>query len=116
MSFFQLGNFKLASGLKSKFKIECDKLDDGDWECLAYLASRFISPFGSVIGVPRGGLPFARAMEKYVTTGPRLIVDDVFTTGGSLRKFMKPGDYRACVAFARARPPAWVHYVVGVDI
>jgi orotate phosphoribosyltransferase len=116
MSFLQLGNFKLASGLESKFRIECDNLDEGDWECLAYLASRTISPFGSVIGIPTGGFSFARAMEKYATKGPRLIVDDVFTTGGSLLKFMTPYDIRACVAFARARPPVWVHYVVGVDI
>lgn len=107
---FQLGNYVLASGLPSCWKLECDALGDDDWECLAYLGSRKVPQFGSVVGVPRGGLEFARAMEKYKTVGPRLVVDDVFTTGGTLMKFVRPDDL-VLVAFARSAPPAWVRVI-----
>lgn len=115
MNLFQLGSYKLASGIVSGFKIDCDALTDSDWDCLAYLGSCIISPFGSVAGVPRGGLRFARALSKYSTTGPRLIVDDVFTTGRSIRKFMDPSDYRALVAFARVTPPYWIQSVFNLS-
>lgn len=112
MSLFQLGNFTLASGQTSPWKLECDALDDGDWECLAYLGSRIVPSFGSVIGVPRGGLPFAKAMEKYITDGPRLVVDDVFTTGKSLAPYLNEYTF-ALVVFARTNPPSpWLYSVL----
>lgn len=114
MSLFQLGKFILASGQESRWKLEADALDDGDWECLAYLGSQIVPAFGSVVGVPRGGLAFARAMEKYATSGPRLVVDDVFTTGGSLRKILEAEEddgFFALVAFARKPPPSWLYAV-----
>lgn len=104
---FQLGNFKLASGEVSMWKIECDALTEDDWDCLAAMAAKIVPYFGSVVGVPQGGLPFAKALRMYVTAGPRLVVDDVFTTGGSLRKIMQDGDL-AVVAFARNPPPPWL--------
>jgi orotate phosphoribosyltransferase len=111
-SLFQIGDFTLASGKSSLWKIECDGLTDEDWDCLAMLGWAKVPDFGSVVGVPRGGLKFAKAMEDYATAGPRLVVDDVFTTGESIRKVMRDGDL-ALVAFNRATtpPPSWLYSI-----
>lgn len=101
MSVFQLAKITLHSGKTSEFKIECDNLTESDWDTLAYLGSRIIGDFSEVYGVPRGGVPFAKALEKYVSDkGPRLVVDDVLTTGGSMLEKLE----ECCVglvAFAR---------------
>lgn len=108
---FQLARITLHSGKTSEFKIECDSITESDWATLAYLASRIVGEFSSVYGVPMGGIPFADAMEKYVSDkGPRLIVDDVLTTGGSMVEVMD----QSCVglvAFARGKCPAGVKAV-----
>ena len=52
---FQTGDFKLASGAKSNFKIECDALTESDWETLAMLIARNVGYFREVIGVWRRG-------------------------------------------------------------
>lgn len=109
VSLFQHGEFVLASGEQSDFKIECEALTDDDWECLAYLASWCLPPFGTVEGVPRGGLRFADALRYHVTPGANrvLIADDVWTTGRSWHDFRLslgylPGpDVVGVVAFAR---------------
>jgi hypothetical protein len=92
----------------SLFKIECDALTPEDWACLAYLGSSLVPKFGEVVGVPNGGLAFAEAMSHFSRRSrwprPRLVVDDVYTTGGSIRKIMREGDL-ALVAFARKPPP-----------
>jgi orotate phosphoribosyltransferase len=102
---FQTGKFTLASGLKSDFKIECDALTDEDWDTIAFHLRDYAEEFGEVIGVPRGGLKLARALQKFCdsgnVSGPRLVVDDVITTGGSIRKLMtRPTDV-GLVLFAR---------------
>jgi orotate phosphoribosyltransferase len=98
---FQLGNFILNSGKTSKFKLECDALKKKDWEALAYMIWQMVGVFDGVEGVPTGGLKLAKALEKYscrnpkdpdlivlggVNPIPHLIVDDVLTTGNSIRK------------------------------
>lgn len=117
---FQRGDFTLSSGRKSHFKIECDALTDADW---AALAETFFEAYGggwgAVEGVPRGGLAFARHLSKYSMTREEclkerslyawvdvLVVDDVATTGNSLRglaqAFEKQGLMTDCaVAFSR---------------
>ena len=86
MSLFRGGRFTLHSGDTSTLKIDCDALSDEDWQSIAaQVSTRF--RFGAVIGVPRGGVPFARALEPYVDDtlcGDTLIVDDVLTTGASM--------------------------------
>lgn len=111
MGLFQTGDFILASGQKSRWKIEADALTSDDWAGLAAIAAELLPPFGAVLGVPRGGLPFARALERYVTSGPTLVADDVFTTGGSMRRFIaerRLTNYAGLVAFARSTPEPWV--------
>ena len=109
MNVFRLGNLKLASGLESKWKIECDSFDDDDWATLAWLISERIK-FSSVIGVPRGGLILAEMLEEYISEGPRLVVDDVFTTGKSIKSLMKEDDV-GFVVFARNTPPDNIKYL-----
>jgi hypothetical protein len=109
MALFQLGKFKLHSGATSRFKIECDSLSDEDLECLAHLLSERLPSFGSVEGVPRGGLRLADKMRKYVTSGPLLIVDDVLTKGTSMNEHRAGREAIGAVLFARAQSiPDWI--------
>ena len=109
MRLFQLGNFKLHSGQRSFFKIDCDYLIDSDLECLAKIASEFLPKFGTVVGIPSGGLLFAEKMRAYSTSlYPRLLVDDVYTTGRSMEDFQRGGDI-GLVIFAREKCPNWIY-------
>lgn len=114
-SLFQRGDFTLASGQRSCFKIECDALTDEDWSTLALMLAERLPEFHEVVGVPRGGLPLADALREHRTLdkdGPLLVVDDVWTTGGSMRRFTEnyhPDlEWIAAVAFARNPVPGWV--------
>lgn len=98
MNLFQQGDFTLHSGKKSSWKIDCDALTDEDWATLARIAAtEYLGPFGSVEGVPQGGLKFAEALRKYITPGcPMVLVaDDVLTTG---RSMIEQAGHRANVA------------------
>ena len=102
---FQRGSFILASGKASHFKIECDALTNEDWETLAMLIAERCSPFGTVEGIPTGGIKLANALRKYSSSNSslRLLVDDVYSTGQSLGKMRKRND-EVWVVFARKKP------------
>lgn len=111
MILFHLAAVTLANGEVSDFKIECDALKDSDIKCLCYLLADRLPAFGAVEGVPRGGLRIAREMEQYATSGPLLIVDDVFTTGTSIRRYRPTIGMDGSIAgvfFARNPPPEWL--------
>ena len=111
MSLFKLGDFTLYSGAKSVFKIDCDALTDEDWDTLAYLINQRCK-FSSVLGVPNGGLKLEAALQKYVTIGPALIVDDVLTTGTSMDEARHNSPYKShigYVVFARSKCPSWIN-------
>lgn len=88
MNLFQLGNFTLHSGGKSRWIIDCRTLTTEDWAALAVIAmERFNLRFNEVLGIPEGGLAFANAMRPYAVSNSDaavLIVDDVLTTGRSV--------------------------------
>lgn len=113
MSLFGLGNFTLASGLLSPFKIDCDYLTDGDIETVAWIINKNLKlKFRTVEGVPTGGLRLADALQQYATPnepGVVLIVDDVWTTGGSMKK-QRANRTSAigAVIFARGPIEPWV--------
>lgn len=108
---FVLKEFNSHSGLTLPFKIECDSLTYKDWECLAWIVSEIIGPFGYVEGVPRGGWPLANALKPYLSDGPLLIVDDVFTTGASMEKQKNDRHVKGVVVFARTTPPDWIRSI-----
>lgn len=109
MNLFKYGALTLHSGAKSMWKIDCDALTDDDLKTLAFMLTAIVPEFGSVEGVPRGGLRLAAALQEYVTKGPVLIVDDVLTTGASMN--VQRGDRHdaiGAVLFARGPVPLWV--------
>jgi hypothetical protein len=70
------------------FKINCDALISRDWNCIAAITALHTRPFRKVIGIERGGNPYAEALAKYLNPASEriLIVDDVLTTGESFEK------------------------------
>lgn len=121
MSLFRLGEFTLASGQPSRWKIDCDGLTADDWQALAAMAVEVLPPFRCVHGVPRGGLPFAAALERYITARPSdpvLIAEDVVTTGRSMERYVAglihswhPDAYErvgVCVFARGSVVPSWV--------
>lgn len=109
MNLFQLGNFRLHSGAVSGWKIECDALTSADWDALAVMVWELVPFYGSVEGVPRGGLPLAERLHQWRThDGPLLIVDDVLTSGGSMEEHRAGRDAVGAVVFARGACPPWV--------
>jgi orotate phosphoribosyltransferase len=126
MALFQLGDFTLRSGAQSAWKIECDALTPDDWAALARMAFEILPPFCTAAGVPRGGVPFAKALEHYSTGNgihPVLVAEDVCTTGGSMEKFRadlttktEGGVIGVCV-FARQRMwPDWVRPLFAFNV
>lgn len=111
MSLFQLGKFISHAGNELDWKIECDALTDDDWECLAKMIADRIM-FHEVVGIPRGGDKLAAALKKYCepqndVVTYRLVVDDVWTTGKSMKEFLDLGDF-GYVVFARNQIPAGI--------
>ena len=108
------GEFTSHSGLRLPFKIDCDVLTDGDIDTLASAISRRLVRFSAVYGIPRGGVRLADALARLGGTGsqldPLLIVDDVLTTGASMREARDrfgPNTI-GIVIFARGPCPDWV--------
>ena len=88
MTLFQKIDFISHAGLPLNWKIECDALTTDDWNGIARMIMDYETrPFGSVEGIPRGGLPLAEALKPYATEGPPMIVDDVYTTGTSFKEY-----------------------------
>ncbi len=116
---FKRESFRSHSGIILPWKIECDALETEDWIwAAARVAERF--SFHACKGVPRGGLPFAKALSAHCDEGSPnvLICDDVLTTGGSIEStrnhlLLKGGTSPiiGVVLFARAVPPDWVHAI-----
>ena len=79
---------KLHAGGESNFLIDCESLTNEDLASVAGLVATTYS-FREVIGIPNGGLKFADALRPYCKSESQivLIVDDVLTTGVSMREF-----------------------------
>lgn len=123
MSLFEQGDFELHSGGKSKYRINCDRLSDEDIAMVAERLAEVLPGFGSVEGIPSGGLRLAAAMSKHMTFGAHLIVDDVWTTGGSMRTLrnQRLSEYETvygAVIFQRGfdQMPYWAFSFADVDI
>ena len=90
---FESGDFISHAGLPLKWKLECDAIHPDEWKAIAKMVMDYQDrPFYKAVGIPRGGLPFAAAMNKYASGNDRdpiMICDDVFTTGTSMLDFIK---------------------------
>jgi orotate phosphoribosyltransferase len=111
---FQHKKFTLHSGGVSHFKIECDAIIEEDYKTLAKIVSKKFN-FKNVYGVPRGGIPFEKALKEYASDDNNnlLIVDDVLTTGGSMEeaKLKFHDQIFGIVVFARGDSPDWIQPV-----
>ena len=108
---FVSGDFKLHSGLRSTWKIDCDALTDADWATLAAMAAPLLQPFKEVEAIPRGGVRFAAALRPYAKPDASLLLlaDDVLTTGESMERARAGGGkVIGVVAFARGPWSEWV--------
>lgn len=113
MPLFVDTEFTGHAGAQLKFKIECDALSSEDINTLAAIIARNHT-FSRVIGVPRGGLRLAQALEKYISPeGLTLIVDDVLTSGMSIEEARKDceDEVLGIVIFARGPCPSWAQAV-----
>jgi len=112
VNLFQRGNFVLAGGEKSRFKVDCDALTWDDIETLAKEIVRRLPPFRQVEGVPNGGDRLAVALRGYASEQrehPLLIVNDLYTTGARMEWQRGGRPALGAVIFAR-RPVAqlWI--------
>jgi len=114
---FQSVDFKSHSGLELKWKIECDALSDPEWFTISQMIMEISVPFKEAIGIPRGGTKLGNLLNQYGTRkkeDPILLVDDVLTTGESMKEFKtkrtwrNPADYIGWVVFARTKTPKWI--------
>ena len=114
---FHSVDFKSHSGLELKWKIECDALSDPEWFTISQMIMEISVPFKEAIGIPRGGTKLGNLLNQYGTRkkeDPILLVDDVLTTGESMKEFKtkrtwrNPADYIGWVVFARTKTPKWV--------
>tara|TARA_Y100000385_G_C13012491_1_gene602352 strand:+ start:837 stop:1223 length:387 start_codon:yes stop_codon:yes gene_type:complete len=91
INLFQSVDFVSHSGLNLTWKIECDAISDEEWKTLAKMIREYeTSDWKTVVGIPRGGMKLANALDIYSTNNskdPILIADDVYTTGRSFRDF-----------------------------
>lgn len=112
----QLGKFELNSGLESDFKLVCDRFIEENLDGVVALLKKIAGPFGGVYGVPRGGSRLEEALLPHLARSVSrtcLIVDDVLTTGGSMRRAREKiaGSWDiilGTVVFARGPCPTWV--------
>lgn len=128
LDLFKIGHFSLHSGIESFFKIDCDALNAHERKALVRVAMPLLPKFGRAVGVPTGGLAFAKEMDFHATgqDDPILIVDDVLTTGGSMNEFRaalqsdsKFGtlypQYIGLVIFARGPCPDWIQPIFSLN-
>ena len=118
MSLFIREDFISHAGLPLTWKVECDALTDKDYEALAKIVSEKLT-FRDVKGIPRGGIPFEKALKPYCTNDendPLLIADDVYTTGTSMREVYEEGAI-GIVGFARNKITAdWIKAIWQLSI
>lgn len=118
MSLFRLQDVVLHNGGKSEWIIDCNALTDEDLATLAKMATKILPEFGSVEGIPRGGLRFAAALAKYITPGSLrvLIADDVCTTGRSFVEHRSDASAIGIAIFSRGTCPGWVHHLFSTQV
>lgn len=103
------------SGQSLDWKINCDALSNEDIQTLAWIISSKFD-FNEVIGIPTGGTRLATALQSYLVPDFEclLLVDDVLTTGASMKKaynewYTKRRRVAGVVIFTRTpNYPLWI--------
>ena len=116
MPLIEIGHFVLNSGKESEFKLIADEFIRDNLDGLVYLIRHAVGPYGAVYGVPRGGCLLANTLEQHSSRellSTILVVDDVLTTGGSMKRAREYNAGRCefiigAVVFARGPCPAWI--------
>lgn len=113
MTLFKNGLFKFHSGSISRHKIDCDDLTSEDLYTLVQLVKERFS-YKRVIGIPQGGMKFANVLNEFIDLNSNtvLLVDDVLTTGNSMREWRKKIDNEfvaGIVIFAWIQPEDWIY-------
>ena len=127
---FALGKFTLSSGIPSIFKIDCEKFNNDEIMMHAFLASRLMAgsqPLraSKIVSIPKGGDRLAQVLNdacRKDDTAPIYIVDDVYTTGASMKRMRAElneqfpnADIRGVVLYARGPVPDWVQAVFNIN-
>jgi hypothetical protein len=110
---FEWGKFIGAGGGELDWKINCDDLTDADLECIARAALKRLPLFHAVVPVPGGGIRLAKAILDVCAgedddSATYLVVDDVWTTGTSMRRLVEDcgfTEWHGFVIFARGPTP-----------
>lgn len=117
--FFQFGWFASHAGFQLPWKLDFDAFSDEDWAGVAQLIAWKFA-FRAVHGIPRGGVPLARALDRYCEPGyPILIVDDMLTSSRSFiharAALGNPEDVFGVTVCARGEVPNWVWPILSVN-
>ena len=65
---FESGDFISHAGLPLKWKLECDAIHPTEWKALAKMVMDYSKKdLYKAVGIPRGGIPFADAMNEYAS-------------------------------------------------
>lgn len=91
VTLFRDDRFTSHSGLDLPWRIECDALSPEDWDTIGKAVARRYM-FCEAIGIPRGGIPFAEALNRHKQAEHHcniVVVDDVITTGNSMLQYMQ---------------------------
>jgi len=106
LSFLEFGHTVLHSGQHTNVKIVVEKLREVPYWGHACPPEWLPSP---VVGVPTGGVWLAEAMYANKDgSGPIVVVEDVWTTGASVKQFIKEKGIEnplVWVMFLRGEPP-----------
>jgi len=112
----ELGDFTLHSGKKSWWKIILDNLTDEEIYHISEKIVEVVGPYSMAVSVPTGGDRLAQELNCWPLdpSAPVLIVDDVYTTGESIKKIAEPFvasgiPVKGVVVFTRnSNLPEWV--------
>lgn len=114
MGLFKYGLFRLSSGHLDHFRIDCEHLNALEWSALAQYIAERVRVFRDVVGVETGGEALAKFLKGFAQGDiqqPLLIVDDVWTTGASMRKCAE--HWTSCLPMAHRQWIGWVVFSRG---
>ena len=84
MNLFIKEDFISHAGLPLTWKVECDALTEKDYEALAKIVSEKLT-FCDVKGIPRGGIPFEKALKKVLNSNQKTILLVIYNSQNQKR-------------------------------